>query len=247
MELLRENKLNTTTMLAVDSSTDTAAYLFNGNTALGYISDGYIGNSVTTISISFSAATILSHVLIQHHNLKDFSVYYNGTTTNQLFTIAGNSDTSTYIEFASTTVSSIQLRMSDVMVSIDEKKVGELVLTERILTFERDPDVKDYDPKFNRAAIVHNMPDGGTKTYHVKDKFQIGMEWTYLSKAFRDDLRAVYNASRPVVFVETPTSTAWDGLAYEMSWIGDFNFHYSSNIKGNGFSGSILLRESASG
>ena len=145
MEFLLQNKVNTTTMIGVDSNTGTTRYLFDRNIGLGYTSSGYNSTTAATITYSFTAATVLSTLLIQNHNLKEFSVYYNGTTTNSLFSTTTNSITSTYISFSSITVSSIHLRAINTIAGSVEKKVGEMVATERKLLFERNPSFNDFD------------------------------------------------------------------------------------------------------
>ncbi len=73
MEFLGKNLLNTTTMIAVDSNTALTSFLFNRNISTKYTSSGYNSITATVITITFDNPTILSNVLIQNHNLKNFS------------------------------------------------------------------------------------------------------------------------------------------------------------------------------
>lgn len=247
MEFLNKNLLNTTSIISVDSSTATAQYLFNRNTELGYTSSGYNSTTSTIISVSFSAATILSHVLIQNHNLKDFSVYYNGTTTNSIFSATTNSATSSYIGFSSVTVSSIQLKMNNTISGGQEKRVGELVLTNRLLVFERNPTIADYNPMIFRKQIIHDMPDGGNIIFKIRDKFRTKLSWKYVTEDFINNLYDIFTGLNSFYFASKPTTTSWDGQAYEVLWVGDFDFRESGNAPDVGFSGSINLNQTTSG
>lgn len=242
MEFLSPNKLNTTTMVTVAaSSTATVAYLFDRNIQRTFITIGFTGTSVTTITISLSAA-VVSHVLLQNHNLKEFSVYYNDTTTNALFSSSTNSATSTYISFASITVSSINIRLVEATNS-QEKRIGEVVIAERKLTFERNPTIESYAPTTFRKQVVHAMPDGGTTIYHIRDRFRGKLAWQYVTETFRDSLFAIYRTGEIVNFLTAPTATGWNGQAYECQWLDKFDFKFSSNVQSAGYTGSIQLQQ----
>ena len=246
MEFLSNNLINTTTQIAVDSATDLSVYLYDKNPSVKYVSEGYGGATATTISISFTAATVVSNVLIQNHNLSNFEIYYNGTTTNSLFSVITNTITSTYVSFASMTVNSIHLKM-DRTISTTEKQVGELVISEKKLDFERLPDIKGYKPVTNRTQVNHRMPDGGFVPFFIKDKFQMALKWKFLSKDFKNDLWGLFRDGKSLYFVENNTTTSWDGLAYNINLIGDFDFNESHNVSDEGFSGSLMLKEVSSG
>ncbi len=243
MEFLSANLLNTTTQLKVESNTVTAEYLFDRNTALGYTTSGYNSTTATVVSIEFSTPQVLSHILIQDHNLRAFRLFYDSATANSLQVVSGNSATSHYITFASVTVSSVQLQMDNTIAGSIEKTVGELVFTDRLLQFERNPSVKKWKPTVFRKQIEHSMPDGGTVLFNIRDKYQAGLSWEFITSTFRDDLFDVYAAADPLYFVPFPTTTAWDGDAYETAWVGDFDFKHATNDKVQGFSGSIMLKE----
>lgn len=244
MEFLGQNKLNTTSMVAVDSGTASVENLFDRNTSFQHITIGYPGTSVTTIAISMSSA-VISHVLLRNHNLKNFSIYYDGTTTNSLFSTTTNSATATYLAFASITVSSIHVRMVEAMDSL-EKHIGEILVAERKLVFERNPTINSYAPETYRKQVVHAMPDGGTTVFNIRDKFRAKLAWEYVTVDFRDDLMALYRTGEVLNFLTAPTATGWNGEAFEVAWLDKFDFRYSSNVQEAGFSGSILLQQTPS-
>lgn len=247
MEFLGMNKAQTTTMISVNSSTDSAQYLIDRNTRIGYVSSGYNGTTATVVSISFTAATVLSHVVIQRHNLKEFTVYYDGTTTNSLFSTSTNSDTNSYIEFSSIPVASIHVRAVEAMVSGEEKSIGELIVTERKLLFERNPNIASFSPTTYRKQIVHNMPDGGTTVFNFREKFRAKLSWKHITSDFNDAVYALHRAGNPLYYVQKPTSTAWDGAAYEVLLTGGYDFKESSNDLRAGYSGSLMLQQTENG
>jgi hypothetical protein len=243
MEFLTENRLNTTTQLKVDSNTVTAEFLFDRNIGMGYTSNGYSGVTATTISIEFVSPVVLSHVLLQNHNMKSFRVFYDSATANSLLVNTTNSATSTYLAFASVTVSSLQVQMNEAITAGQEKRIGELVAAERQVQFERNPSVRKWKPTIFRKQIEHEMPDGGTVLFNIKDKYRANLSWEFVTTSFRDDLYDVYATADPLYFIPFPTATSWDGSAHEAAWVGDFDFKHATNDKTQGFSGSILLKE----
>lgn len=246
MEFLDENFLNTTTQIQVDSGTSTISYLFDRNRSLGFTSVGYDGATSTVLSIEFDSPTAISHVLMQGHNLKDFRVFYDSTTANSLDVVSSNSSSSYYLSFSTTTVSSIQIQMDSAFPS-GEKNVGELIITERLVQFERNPTVSKWKPMVYRKQVVHEMPDGGAATFNVKDKYRAQLSWKFITESFYDDLTTVYNAGEPFYFIPFPTATAWDGVGHEVMWIGNFDFKHSTNDKDQGYEGKITLRETPGG
>lgn len=243
-EFLTANIVNTTTQIAVNSGTGTAAYLFNRNTRLGYVSSGYTGATSTTITLSFTSAVVISTIMLQNHNLKDFTIYRDGTTTT-LTAVASNSATSTYLNFSSVTVSSLAFVITGAMTSA-ERRIGELIVTERKLQFERNPSINDFDPKLMRKQVIHEMPDGGITLFNIKDKYQAKIGWRFITSTFKDNLFTVFDAKLPLTFVPKPTTTGWDGFAYEVNWVGDFNFKPSTNVESSGYSGNFWIKQTPS-
>lgn len=247
MELLTPNVLNTTTMIVVSSNTSTAQYLFDRNVKVAYTTSGYNSTTAAVISIVFNQPTVLSHILIQNHNLRAFRIYYNSVTANSLHVATTNSATSTYITFNSITVSSVDLQMDNTIAGSVEKSVGELIVAERRLQFERNPTIRDWAPITRRKQIVHEMPDGGVKVFNIRDKFHGRIGWDFITETFHNALLTEHTRALAHYFVPFPTTTAWDTKAWEVMWIGDFNFKHSDNSKDQGYSGEIVLRQTAGG
>lgn len=246
MEFLKQNQLNTTSMLTCPANqTGTLAYLFDRNRDVGFTSVGYNSNTSLVLTITFPTPTVLSNVLLQHHNLAQYRLFYDGVTANSLAVVAGNSETSTYLAFASTTVSSISLQMDRALSTSTEKQLGEWIVTERRLQFERNPSAKDFVPMVARKRIRHEMPDGGMAHFNIKNKYKAKLAWKFLTDAFVSSLRSVYDEALPLYFVPFPTSTAWDGVAHEVLWDNDFDFANDENSRTQGQGGEIKLWETS--
>lgn len=251
MEFLKANKLNTTTQLVIQAlNTGTAAYLFDRNRKLGFTSSNYNSTTASVISIVFGTPTVLSHVLIQNHNLRQFRVYYNSVTANSLGIVSSNSQTSTYLSFASVTVSSVDIQMDNTIAGSVEKSVGELIFSERRLQFEVNPTTSNYKPKTRRKKIRHEMPDGGVKLLQISDKFSAKIEFDFITGTFTSNLSAIFDEALPIYFVPFPTTTAWGGTgmgeAYEVLWTSDLEFAHGTNDKAQGFNGGFVVEETPS-
>lgn len=246
MEFLGKNLLNTTSMVLIDSGTSTVQYLFDKNRNIGYGTLGYDSTTATVLSVEFAQPTVLSNIILQTHNLKSFSIFYDSATANSLYSTTTNSATNNYIEFASVTVSSIQLQMNEATAAV-ERSIGELVITEREIEFERNPSVDNFKPILFRQQVKHSMPDGGMSLYNIRDKYRSKLSWKFITSSFHSQLLSIYEGGDELYFVPWPTTTSWDGAAYSVVWIDDFDFRHSSNDKQQGYSGSIDLRETPSG
>jgi hypothetical protein len=247
MEFLKENILNTTTMVSVDSNTGTARYLFDRNTKLGYSSSGYNSTTATTIIVTFDETTPVSHILLQNHNIKQYNIYYDTVTAaNSIASATVNSDTSTYLSFNTISAANIKLVLTDTIDGSEEKSIGELVITEKKMVFDRNPNALQYNPFIARKQIAHMMPDGGISLFNIKDKFRAKISLRYITTSFYNNLFSVYDEADPVYFIPFPTATSWDGKGYPVNWVGEFNFKFAENTKNN-YSGDILLREIPSG
>lgn len=242
MEFLSENLINTTTMLSVGSGTATAQYMIDKNVGTKYLTDAVPASTPANIIISFAATTPVSHLVLRNINASEISMYHGATTTNSLVSVTTNSGTSFYAEFSLTSVMTLTVVINDPFTGTD-KYIGEIGVHTRTLEFERNPSAKDYKPSIDRQQIQHEMPDGGLVLFNIANKFQAKISFDFITSTFYDDLLAVYEDASPLFFVPFPTTTAWDGRGYEVVWPGQFDFKHSTNDKVQGYSGSIVLRE----
>lgn len=243
-EMLGQNLVNTTSIISVQSNTATADNLFDRNPDLKYTSSGYDTSTATVLTFSFSSSVVVSTLLLQNHNFQNFRIFYDGVTANSLHATTTNSATNTYIDFASVTVASISIQVDTVFTAGGgEKSIGEFVVANKRLEFERNPSFRDFVPELAPKQIVHNMPDGGVSVYWIRDKYQASIGWQFITPTFKDQLEGIFTAHLPFYFVPKPTTTAWDGRAYECSWIGNFGFRPSSNDEVQGYGGKFVIRQ----
>lgn len=246
MDFLSKNKLLTTTMISVDYGSDTTRYLFDGNTELKWISTGFaLSTSATMINISFTAATVLSNIIIKNHNVDEMYIYADNTTSNCLFFMVDNDAVNTYVSFPTVTVSSIQITCARTFPMAQTRKIGDLALVEKLFTTEKDPTVKDLSMELDREQSVHQMPDGGVAVYNLRDNFRARIKWRFISQTMRDQFKSVFEDSVPFHVVLNPEDYCWDGLGFEVDWIGNFDFKPEINNESQGFVGMMDLRQTS--
>lgn len=245
MEFLTKNLLNTTTMVTVASGTGTVEYLFDRNISVSYTSESNTGNTSSVMTVTFDNPTVLSRIMLQNHNLKQFRIFRDGATASTFtpdINVSQNSETSSLFVVNSTTVSSISLQMDDVINS-QERQIGEFYVGDCSVALEYNPDATNYDPKLYRQKIKHTMPDGGTNLYIVANKFQANLSLKFISETIKTGLRNIFNDSDAFYFVPEGTTSGWAGEAHEVVWANDWDFTYAENSKTQGHEGKITLEE----
>lgn len=254
MEFIEQNYLNTTTMLTLNSNTTLANYLFNPDPYYNYVSSGLNDDTTSmSITITFSSTSPVSRIALKDINLKEFRIFYNGSTANT-FAITGanttacdytaNSDTSLYFRCSTVQCSSITLDAKKTMIANQEKVLGLFVASDLLYSLAIIPSAQNYKPVLNQKQIVHTLSDGGTRIHNVRSKFSLGISLDYLQETDRDSLKSIYNRSNPFMFCPFGTTTSWDGILFESVWTGPFDFYeYSDNASSSGFSGKITLKE----
>jgi len=250
MEFLDQNKIDTTGTLfiALSGTSGTELFLFDNNKNTTWGSVGFSADTNTVISFEFATPTVISHMLLLNHNIQTATIFFDSTTASSLGTISGNSATSTYLSFSSTTVSSIEIQLEATIAGSEEYSIGELIWSNRQLVFERNPSTKDFSPRTVRTQVQHKMPDGGITIFNIQNKFSSRLKWKFITTAFKDNLQTLYDAANPLLFVPFPTTgTDWDGIAHETVWTNAFDFKHSDNAKTQGFEGQIDLKETPSG
>jgi len=255
MEFSSYNFLQTTTQIEVGSNTDTASNLFNPDVIQQYVSDGYNSDTSTaTIKVSFSETLAVSRIGLREFNGKKFNLYYNeltanafdltstGATTTSQFT--GNTESSMYLKATQVNCTSVSLDIYSTIQANSEKALGFLYISDVVLDFPRIPSAANYKPKKVTKKIVHSLSDGGTRIQKIRDKWNVQIKFKHIEKSFVDDLEDIYDSRDPVYFVPFPTTTAWDSIMFEASWLNDFEFYtWTDNAANAGFSGSMKLAE----
>lgn len=251
MIILKSNFFNTTTIASVTSGTDTVINMIDKVPATQYVTEGFAGDTLsTTVSIDFPSTQTVDKIVLKNHNLKDFSIYYNNTTTNVFSTdinFSTNSEINHYFTFDTiTTITNITLKLNATIIADQEKKIGELVISKLFYDFEADrlPSAKNYTPQIVRKQVRHEMSDGGVTLFNLAEKFKTTLRFEFVPTSTELVFKAIYDDNDPVNFISFETTSSWDGDLFEVNWTGQFNFlKFSANNKNIGFKGIMTLEE----
>ena len=235
MEFCLQNYLDTPTLFTVSTNTDTVDEIFDRFTNKPYQTSGYTGATTATILVSFGLTTSISRIFIQGHNMSQFRVWQTADTTTNYLTLTGgaatttsnwstNSETSHFLQFSTIQATGIGITMVQAITTSSEKRIGELVISDLIYRFVKNPSGKGYDPQIHNKQIVHQMSDGGVVTYDFADKYSAVIKDDYITLTERNDIkRLLYDRHLPAYFLQHPTGTSWDGQAYDTNWVGVFD------------------------
>lgn len=255
MEFLSPNYVNTSTMLAVDSNTAGSSFLFDRRPQRKYFSAGFNDDLTTTsIRVSFPNTVTIDHIILQNINWKKFTIWTGATaTTFALTTTAGtiasawtaNAGTNLYLVLASTTaMTSMSIDVYSTQTANEEKAVGQLYVGSRLYQFAKNPDIGGFDPVVHPKHIEHEMSDGGTIVYRIREKMYYTLSVKY-DTDFSTLKTNVYDLNSEIYFTPFPTCTSWNGDAYEVQWVGGFfaGKKPSQNYVQTGYDLKIKLEE----
>ncbi len=253
MEFLTRTYLQTTTQIAVNSSTITAENIMDPDVRRQFVSDALNSDSLTSsLTISFDSTMTVDRIALMEFNAKKFNIYYNGVTANA-FTITSptttsqftnNSVTNLYLACTPVACTSVTFDFYSTQVANAEKAIGYIYVGENVLTFPRIPNASNYTPTRDPKEVVHEMSDGGSRRQVVQTKWMTKIKLTHITQSFRDSLLSIYETNAPLEYCPFGTGTSWDGILFEAVWIGNFDFYkYSADAVSSGYTGSLDLRE----
>ena len=259
MELLYSNLINTATQFEVNDSTATAVNVLNPDVRFQFSSNNFASDLTTvTMRVNFNQTVTVDRIAMVGHNLKDFTVYYDGVTANTFALDPGantaasayssNSATSHYFRTTPVACTSVSIDMKKTILADSNKYLGYLVLSEVRTDFDgRAPSSDGYQPVINTQSVTHNLSDGGTRIQTLEDKWAADLHFDYVTESARDDLKTIFDDHEEMVFCPFGTTTGWDAVIFPCVWQGAFDFfQYSDNASDSGFSGSIRLLETPS-
>lgn len=258
MEFLKQNYLNTTTQIAVNSNTDTSSNLFNTDPFYQFYTDGMNDDLTTTsITISFTETTLISRIALMDTNAKECRLFYNGATANSFsLTTTGSTTTSSwtanaesnlYLRCTPVYVTSVSLTIKSTQTANQEKRLGLFVLSDLYYAMTQIPNASGYDPKINPKQIIHTLSDGGTRIHNVRKKWSTDIKLDFIDGTQKTNFKTIYDLQSPFIFCPFGTTTSWDAILFDCVWTGGFDFYqYSDNATNAGYSGSIRLRETPS-
>jgi hypothetical protein len=217
MELLKANKFSTTTAIAVGSNTNSAEYIMDPDTSFQYVTSGLADDTtIGSITVSFDETTTISRIGMLGINLRGFNLFYDGVTANTFaITSTGatstsqwtsNSETAMYLEVAAVQCTSVTLDMKTTIVANSEKAIGYFVASEERLTFPQIPAAKNYKPRRFSKEIMHQLSDGSMRIQSVATKHSADITLEYITTAFRNDLKTVFDLHEGMIFVPFGTT-----------------------------------------
>lgn len=255
MEFIKQNYINTTTQIAVNSNTTTVSNLFNADQFFQYYTDG-LNNDLTSasITINFNETTLVSRISLLDTNAKQFILFYNGSTANTFsLTTTGATTTSSWTANAESNIylrttpvycTSVTLDIKTTQTANQEKRLGFYCISDIYYTLTQIPSANNYDPKIVPKQIEHKLSDGGTRIHNIRKKWEVSIKLDYITDTIRTNLKTVYDLRVPFMFCPFGTTTSWDGILFEAVWPGTFEFYqYSDNATNSGYSGGIKLKE----
>lgn len=256
MEFLERNFFQTTTAATATSNSSGLSDLLIRDPRYQFVTSGEStdGNKAT-VTVQFDETLTVSRIALVEHNLKAFTVFYNGNTANtfamtstsdtSVSDYASNSETSHFLRCNAVNCTSVSIDMDSTIVANQEKAIGWLLISNPLTTFQgRVPAAQDYQPIIKPKQVVHELSDGSSRSQVVDRKFAANLSLNFASTALRNELRAVFDLHNSFVFVPFGTTTAWDTIIYPVIWANDFEFEaFSDNNSAGGRSGSIRLLE----
>lgn len=256
MEFIKANLITDEDLITVDSNTETAINMINPDKIFQYITTGYDDDNTTaSITISFGQTISIDRIALLNHNLKDYTLFYNGATANTFSLTGGdtstssyssNSETSQYFVSSSIDCTSVTLDMKKTMQADSDKAVGLFVLSESELEFPRIPSSKNYKIEQASEEITHRLSDGGVRVHTIQGKWNAKIKFKYIERSFVDDLKDIYDQKTSFIFVPFGTTTSWDEVIFDSVWTGDFDFfEFSDDAVNAGYKGSIRLYETS--
>lgn len=259
MELVSKSLIQTSTQFVVNDNTASAVNVLNPNTRFQFSSSNF-ANDLTTVTmrITFDQTVTVDRIALVGHNLRAFTLFYNGATANSFALDAGantttadyasNSATSHYFRVTPVNCTSVSIDMKKTITADRNKYLGYLAIGELRTDFGgRVPSSDDYEPALNPQDVVHRLSDGGTRIQNLEDKWSARVALSHVTGEVRDELRDIYDDHEEMIFVPFGTTTGWDAVIFPCVWAGEFNFYgYSDNAADAGFSGSLNLLETPS-
>lgn len=257
LELLRANRINTTTQLVVNSNTATAGNVFLADVRYQAYSSGLADDAQWyTMRVNFGATTLVDRLALLEHNAKEFRVYANGATASLLGLDSGptttldflnNTDPDQFFRVTPTYATSITLEMRATMTPNQNKALGFFYIGDLLTDFDGQvPPADGFEPVLQNISVEHTMSDGGRRIHSIADRWSTPLRFTHLPRAVRDELKEIYDLHSDMVFAAFGTATGWDGHLYPCVWEGPFNFYrYSDNAADSGFTGSLELSETS--
>lgn len=229
----------------------TTGALFDRGTSVQFVTTGANSDATTfEVTIAFyeggvSQTRIVDSLFLLNHNLKTWTLYYwNGSSWVSATSQAADAQTSRYSTFGSVSTTQVKLSATATMTTNQEKAIGEIVLCGVALAAD---DMASYDTKWREKTKEIVLGDGAihrviTRAVSGRNgRYEARCRWSYLSKAMRDNLKAIKEAGQP--FLWQPESVNVPEEVYYVHWTNAWDDKYMSNYKGAGYEVVMDLKE----
>ena len=226
-------------------------YLYDTNPSTQWVTTGANSDAIySEIVFEFYSAGVLASrtidtIFIKNTNISQINVYrWNGSSwVNVWSNYSGVSPQYASVSSFSSTKVRVTLG-STVAANNDEKRVGEIVFCN--LTLAAD-DMASYDTKWREKTKEIVLGDGSIHRVVTRavsgriGRYEARCRWSYLSKATRDNMKAIKEAGQP--FLWQPESVTVPEEVYYVHWTNTWDDKYMSNFKGAGYEVVMDLKE----
>jgi hypothetical protein len=163
----------------------------------------------------------VSAIFLQNHNFTKFYIQVNSVTV--LDNTAGQTDTNTFCAIATTAATNVVIYVQS-SATANLRKIGQFFCGDIQFALPRNPAFADYKPALSGLRIDKTMADGGLVTYKIAETFNAGITLNWMPETAKQQLYSWWQSNAKFEFAPFPTTTAWDGSAWEVNWQGDFKF-----------------------
>jgi hypothetical protein len=206
----------------------------------------------TCLHLSLAAATNINVLLLQNINFSKFEIQINslavspiGADTTTAFWDSWT-DENLYLEFSTIAAQTIDVYVYTTT-SGGDRECGQIIATELQYELPWNPNFSDYLPTLSGRRQQKIMSDGGIKTYSIAEKFKASFRLNYVPPSVTSGIRDLYNSDNSYIFVPFATTTGWDGDAWEINFVGEYNLKQAANNDTSDpyYKGSIIIAETA--
>ncbi len=225
--------------------------LYDRSSAVQFSTTGANSDATTAeIIIEFyeggvSQTRTINGFFLLNHNLKSWELdRWTGSSWVEWQSLSADSSSSSYWELGSYAVTKARFTMTATKTANQEKAIGEIVLCG--LTLAAD-DLASYDTKWREKTKEIVLGDGAihrviTRAVSGRNgRYEARCRWSYLSKAQRDNFKALKEAGQP--FLWQPESVNVPEEVYYVHWTNAWDDKYMSNYKGAGYEVVMDLKE----
>ena len=244
----RRNFIDTSTAFSITSGTGTISNLIDRNPGVRWTSVGENSDANTAVvRWTPGSATNISTIMLQNHNFENLVITYNsGSTFSPAITQASNTASNSFFRFTSVTVTHIDVIVTATHIADAEKFLGEMIVSNLKTEFDTNPLSGGFSPIRYKKGQEYELSDGGIVSIFLAQKYRADISLHYISTQTVDSLTAIYNEHNNLIFVPFGVdtfTTAWEGTAEHVNWIGDFDISRVRDEAMTGFQGSIRLAQ----